>query len=681
MRTRKILTILGLGLGLAVWAGRVCEAEPMGTAFTYQGRLIEANQAADGEYDFQFKLYDDDGEDSQVGSDVNKPYVDVIGGYFTVELDFGAGVFDGGARWLDIGVRPAGETGVYSTLSPRQKITPAPYSLQTLGPHVDVRAFGVSTQLSGIDNDPNWTKAIEYAYMNKRPLYIPQGTWKFVDAFSLLSNKNHLIIQGAGTGNTVLEHQGDGVAIGFDRCKWPSVRSLRLNCNIGTTDALLVKRTWYGNFEDIHIEGNFTDCNYPARGIHVVGMGRNCGNWCGAYCNTFRSIVVRYSVVGVVLETEDPNEGVFCNANVLINVNTTAFKEVGYKLRFAAVNTIISAQIEGGKRMQNTPPGEYGIELGQMAHSNVFMGGYIESQGLECIHFLGEKNIRNNVFIGQRANNGGNPIVKQEAGYDHTIRTNLLLGSYGERNNYGGDIVRLFGTTGVLHERKIVLRYLDEPNEIFSIDNAGRLEWSDGNSLDTNLYRSGPNELTTNDHLICKMGIQGKSVAPSGIGVLGTATGVGSFAGRFEGDVYVTNDVSALSFTDRTPYPKDLQTAVDAVMSMSPLPEGLFESDDKEQQLDHVTLSPFIRSDDGNRDLSATVSCHNEVLKELLSKQKQLEQASLEIKQLHEKVATQQEQMSQMRKQIQKTPLLEQENAVMKERMLSIESTLSRLDR
>jgi len=48
-------------------------------------------------YDFQFKLFDDvnvvDG--NQVGSYVNIADVEVIDGYFTVELDFGSEVFDG----------------------------------------------------------------------------------------------------------------------------------------------------------------------------------------------------------------------------------------------------------------------------------------------------------------------------------------------------------------------------------------------------------------------------------------------------------------------------------------------------------------------------------------------------------------------------------------------------------
>ncbi|MHC4529487.1 MAG: hypothetical protein ACYS29_16555, partial [Planctomycetota bacterium] len=126
METRKILGILVLALGLLVWAGQISEAGSMGTAFTYQGRLIDANDAADGVYDFNFGLYNSASDGNQVGSDVNVPDVDVIEGYFTVELDFGSGVFDGDARWLEIGVRPGeqDDPNVYTTLSPRQEATP-----------------------------------------------------------------------------------------------------------------------------------------------------------------------------------------------------------------------------------------------------------------------------------------------------------------------------------------------------------------------------------------------------------------------------------------------------------------------------------------------------------------------------------------------------------------------------
>jgi len=110
----------------------------------------------------------------------------------------------------------------------------------------------------------------------------------------------------------------------------------------------------------------------------------------------------------------------------------------------------------------------------------------------------------------------------------------------------------------------------------------------------------------------------------------------GSYAGEancavsVEGDVYVTEDVSALTFTDRTPYPKDTEIAYASVLSMERLPDGEYDENDKERQLDHSKLHPFIKADDG-RDLSATVSAQNEVIKSLVKRIEVLE-AKLNIR-------------------------------------------------
>jgi len=98
-----------------------------GTAFTYQGYLTDADNPADGTYDFQFLLYDDATTGVQVGSTVNKNDTIVVEGIFTVKLDFGD-FFDGTAYWLEIWVRPGASTGGYQQLLPRQPLTAVPYA-------------------------------------------------------------------------------------------------------------------------------------------------------------------------------------------------------------------------------------------------------------------------------------------------------------------------------------------------------------------------------------------------------------------------------------------------------------------------------------------------------------------------------------------------------------------------
>lgn len=98
MKTIKNSTILVLAFGLMVFISQVSRAETMGTAFTYQGRLIDANKAADGLYDIQFKLFDANVAGTQKGSTVDVNELDVIDGQFTILLDFGSDVFNGDAR-------------------------------------------------------------------------------------------------------------------------------------------------------------------------------------------------------------------------------------------------------------------------------------------------------------------------------------------------------------------------------------------------------------------------------------------------------------------------------------------------------------------------------------------------------------------------------------------------------
>lgn len=100
----------------------------VGTGFSYQGYLDNGGSPADGAYDFQFRLYDAAAAGAQVGSTLSLNAVAVADGLFTVRLDFGPNAFGGGARWLQIGVRPAGGAA-YTTLTPRQELSPAPSAL------------------------------------------------------------------------------------------------------------------------------------------------------------------------------------------------------------------------------------------------------------------------------------------------------------------------------------------------------------------------------------------------------------------------------------------------------------------------------------------------------------------------------------------------------------------------
>jgi len=102
-------------------------AQPVGTAFTYQGYLEEGGTPASGSFDLRFILYDSESGGSQVASTLERSAVSVVDGVFAADLDFGA-VFGGSLRYLEVAVRNSGIES-YQTLSPREPLRPAPAAI------------------------------------------------------------------------------------------------------------------------------------------------------------------------------------------------------------------------------------------------------------------------------------------------------------------------------------------------------------------------------------------------------------------------------------------------------------------------------------------------------------------------------------------------------------------------
>lgn len=97
------------------------------TAFTYQGRLQDGFGAANGAYDFVFTIFDSPTNPVPLVPSNKATNVAVANGLFTVPIDFQPNPFTGGERWLEIAVRTNGAAS-FSTLAPRQAVTPAPYA-------------------------------------------------------------------------------------------------------------------------------------------------------------------------------------------------------------------------------------------------------------------------------------------------------------------------------------------------------------------------------------------------------------------------------------------------------------------------------------------------------------------------------------------------------------------------
>src|SRR5215472_11303995 len=97
-----------------------------GTGFTYQGRLNDGANPANGFYDLRFTVYDSGAGSNVVAGPLTNGAVAVSNGLFVANLDFGNGIFTGAPRWLELAVRSNGGSS-FSTLTPRQQLTPAPY--------------------------------------------------------------------------------------------------------------------------------------------------------------------------------------------------------------------------------------------------------------------------------------------------------------------------------------------------------------------------------------------------------------------------------------------------------------------------------------------------------------------------------------------------------------------------
>jgi len=118
--------IRALALLTVAWTFDTQIAVGQGSAFTYQGRLDDNGQPANGIYDLRFAIYDlSNGGNAVAGPLTNAAAIS--NGLFTVTLDFGAN-FPGADRWLEIAARASGG-GPFVTLSPRQKITATPYAI------------------------------------------------------------------------------------------------------------------------------------------------------------------------------------------------------------------------------------------------------------------------------------------------------------------------------------------------------------------------------------------------------------------------------------------------------------------------------------------------------------------------------------------------------------------------
>jgi hypothetical protein len=89
-RLRRGVSAAALVLA-AGWANvSSVHGQTLTTAFTYQGELQNGGTPVDGAHDLRFRLYDALASGTQLGTTLCVDNVQVVGGKFVVQLDFGA---------------------------------------------------------------------------------------------------------------------------------------------------------------------------------------------------------------------------------------------------------------------------------------------------------------------------------------------------------------------------------------------------------------------------------------------------------------------------------------------------------------------------------------------------------------------------------------------------------------
>ena len=124
----KLATVL---VGAMILADAAA-AQPLTTAFTYQGELLNQAIPAAGTFDFQFRLFDSAAGTTQLGGTQCADNVVVTDGRFAASIDFGS-QFDGNVRYLEILVRAdtgltCASAGGFIILSPRTSLAAAPHA-------------------------------------------------------------------------------------------------------------------------------------------------------------------------------------------------------------------------------------------------------------------------------------------------------------------------------------------------------------------------------------------------------------------------------------------------------------------------------------------------------------------------------------------------------------------------
>ena len=330
--------LLALALGFSFNATFSTAFAQGTTAFTYQGQLHDSGTNANGNYAMIFALYPAASGGSQIGGSFTN-ILTLANGLFTVNLDFGAGAFDGTARWLDIKVGFTNGANVVTsaeTLSPRVPVLPAPYAL-----------YATAAGSAGNLTNASWNAAVGnyQGYSNVFGIYannslvlglstngvlvngnLQAGGYAIGNNESISSDGNGGIQLNSGNGNADLTISN--LTLNGDTIRFPAQSGGMLN--VGTNGDFVfdgnVRITSLGNIA-LPVPGGSVAISANRQGINVNGITLNTN--------------------GIVLPTSDRNRSITTTTSGIVLDGVTVSENTGVTLPYITGNRVMSAFSQG----------------------------------------------------------------------------------------------------------------------------------------------------------------------------------------------------------------------------------------------------------------------------------------------------------------------------------------------
>jgi hypothetical protein len=372
---------------------------------------MDTGQPANGNYDMTFTLFPSSQFGAAVGPILTNLNTSVGGGHFSATLDFGA-VFNGSNYWLEIAVRTNGG-GTFTTLAPRQSVTPVPYAIFSANAGNAASALTAASVPAGAITGTLSTTAL------------PSNV--------VINGQQGVVFNGTFSGNASgLTNLPATSLSGLNNTNW--------NTFLGVESGLLV-----------------TNGQNPAYGTANVGVGYQAevemitGN-----CNTAVGMQSQYSGVSGGHNTSMGHGALFSDVSGSDNIAVGAGAleaylgddnvAVGYLAMYQATGGPNNTAI-GDSTLYNLTNGAANTALGQIALATVVNGAANTGLGLAAGFNL--VNGSNNIYIGSRGSSNDNGMI-----YLGTpgVQTNFTFAGVGNGNGQGitniqGANIVLAGTT------------------------------------------------------------------------------------------------------------------------------------------------------------------------------------------------------------------------------------------